>query len=170
MRGTAQDAHFFLAICSLDSAAALRGLLYVHQGSNLLRERERHIHSLERQLEEARGQRDEMIRIHAEMTRHLEEQNRWALQMRDEVEEHRRWAAQLDQELNVARDRLVQLHKELDDRTAWAISLNKRVQDFEARWNMLRASRWIKLGRKIGLGPQIDEENTTPGGGSGGAA
>jgi SAM-dependent methyltransferase len=171
VRGTAQDAHFFLAACSIKSLAAQRGFLYVHQGSNLLRERERHIHSLARELQEARGQRDEMMRIHAELTQHLEEQNRWALQMRDEVEEHRRWAAQLDQELNVARDRLDQLHKELDDRTAWAISLNQRVQDFEARWNMLRASRWIKLGRKIGLGPQIDEENTaTTGTGSGDGA
>jgi SAM-dependent methyltransferase len=163
MRGTAQDAHFFLAMCSMRSPAALRGLLYVHQGSNLLRERERHIHSLERELEEARGQRDEMIRVHAELTRHLEEQNRWGLQ--------------LDQDLQIARDHLDRVHKELEDRTAWAISLNERVQDlaqrveiFEARWNMLRESRWIKLGRKIGVGPQIDQENTTPGGGSGGAA
>ena len=163
MRGTAQDAHFFLAMCSIESAAALRGLLYVHQGSNLLRERERHIHSLERELEEARGQRDEMMRIDAELTHHLDEQNRWGLQ--------------LDQELQVARDRLDRVHKELEDRTAWAISLNERVQDlaqrveiFEARWNMLRESRWIKLGRKIGVGPQIDEVNTTPGGGSGDGA
>jgi SAM-dependent methyltransferase len=170
VRGTAQEAHFFLAVCSTESAAPLRGLLYVHQGSNLLRERELHIHSLQREVEEARGQRDEMMRIHSELTRHLEEQNRWALQVREEVEEHRRWAAQLDQELNVARDRLNQLHKELEDRTTWAISLNERVQHFEARWNMLRASRWIKLGRKIGVGPQIDEDNTTPGGGSGGGA
>jgi ubiquinone/menaquinone biosynthesis C-methylase UbiE len=168
VRGTAQEAHFFLAVCSTESVAPLRGLLYVHQGSNLLRERERHIQSLQRELDETRAQRDEMMRIHAELTRHLEEQNRWALQVREEVEEHRRWAAQLDQELNVARDRLNQLHKELEDRTTWAISLNERVQDFEARWNMLRASRWIKLGRKIGVGPQIDEDNTTPGGGSGG--
>ncbi len=160
VRGTAQDAHFFLAVCSIESAAALRGFLYVHRGSNLLRERERHIHSLEHELEEARGQRDEMIRIHAELTRHLEEQNRWGFQ--------------LDQDLQVAQNRLDRVHKELEDRTAWAISLNERVQDltqrveiFEARWNMLRASRWIKLGRKIGVGPQIDEENTTPGGGSG---
>jgi len=167
VRGTARDAHFFLAVCSTDSGAEPRGLLYVHQGSNLLRERERHIHSLERELVEARGQRDEMMRIDAELTRHLEEQNRWTLQMSDQVEEHRRWAAQLDQELNVARERLNQLHTELEDRTAWAISLNGRVQDFETRWNMLRASRWIKLGRRIGVGPQIDEENTPPGGGSG---
>jgi len=163
MRGTAQDAHFFLAICSMDRAAALRGLLYVHQGSNLLRERERHIHSLERELEEARGQRDEMMRIDAELARHLEEQNRWGLE--------------LDQELQVARGHLDRVQKELEDRTAWAISLNERVQDltqrveiFEARWNMMRESRWIKLGRKIGVGPQIDQENTTSGGGSGGAA
>src|SRR6202035_5467694 len=47
VRGTARDAHFFLAVCSIASPAASRGLLYVHQGSNLLRERERHIHSLE---------------------------------------------------------------------------------------------------------------------------
>ena len=171
VRGTAQDAHFFLAVCSIQRVAVLRGLLYVHKGSNLLRERERHIHSLERELVEARGQRDEMMRLHAELTQHLEEQNRWALQMRDEVEEHRRWAAHWAQELTVARDRLDQLHKELEDRTAWAISLNERVQDFEARWNMLRASRWIKLGRKIGVGPRIDEENTTTAGsGSGDGA
>jgi hypothetical protein len=55
--------------------------------------------------------------------------------------------------------------------------LNERVQDlaqrveiFEARWNMLRESRWIKLGRKIGVGPQIDLGNTTPSGGSGDGA
>jgi SAM-dependent methyltransferase len=163
VRGTAQDAHFFLAVCAIQRGTPSRGLLYVHQGSNLLRERERHIHSLQRELEEARGQRDEMMRIHAELTRHLEEQNRWGLQ--------------LDQDLQVARDHLDRVHKELEDRTAWAISLNERVQDltqrveiFEARWNMLRASRWIKLGRKIGVGPQIDDEYTSPGGGSGGGA
>jgi SAM-dependent methyltransferase len=163
MRGTAQDAHFFLAVCAFERTAALRGLLYVHQASNLLRERERHIHSLERELEEARGQRDEMMRIDAELARHLEEQNRWGLE--------------LDQELQVARGHLDRVQKELEDRTAWAISLNERVQDltqrveiFEARWNMMRESRWIKLGRKIGMGPQIDQENTTSGGGSGGAA
>jgi hypothetical protein len=104
-----------------------------------------------------------MIRIHAEMTRHLDEQNRWGLQ--------------LDQDLQVARGHLDRVHKELEDRTAWAISLNERVQDlaqrveiFEARWNMLRESRWIKLGRKIGVGPQIDLGNTTPSGGSGDGA
>lgn len=153
VRGTPQDAHFFLAVCSIERAATSRGLLYVHQGSNLLRERERHIHSLERELEEARGQRDEMIRIHAELTHHLEEQNR------------------------LAQDRLDRVHKELEDRTAWALSLSERVQEltqrveiFEARWNMLRESRWIKLGRKFGVGPQIDEEHTKPGGESGGGA
>ena len=154
VRGTPQDAHFFLAVCSMRSAAALRGLLYVHQGSNLLRERERHIHSLERELEEARGERDEMIRLHAELMRHLEEQNR------------------------LAQDRLDRVHKELEDRTAWALSLNERVQEltqrveiFEARWNMLRESRWIKLGRKFGVGPQIDQGNTaTTGSGSGDGA
>jgi ubiquinone/menaquinone biosynthesis C-methylase UbiE len=164
VRGTAQDAHFFLAVCSIERAAVLRGLLYVRQGSNLLRERERHIGSLEQELDEARGQRDEMIRAHAELTQHLDEQNRWGLQ--------------LDQDLQVARDHLDRVHKELEDRTAWAISLNERVQAlaqrveiFEARWNMLRASRWIKLGRKIGLGPQVDEENTaTTGSGSGDGA
>jgi SAM-dependent methyltransferase len=163
VRDAAQNAHFFLAVCSFERAAALRGLLYVHRASNLLRERERHIHSLERQLGEARWQRDEMIRIHAKLTNHLEEQNRWGLQ--------------LDQDLQVARGHLDRVHKELEDRTAWAISLNERVQDltqrveiFEARWSMLRESRWIKLGRKIGIGPQIDEENTTPGGGSGDGA
>jgi SAM-dependent methyltransferase len=166
IRGGADDSHFFLGLCSIKPTAAPCGLLYVHQGSNLLREREHHIHSLQKELEETRGQRDAMMLAHAELTVHLEEQNRWAAGLQGELEEHTRWALRLDQELNVARERLDQVHQDLQDRTAWALSLDARVQDFEARWNMLRESRWIKLGRKLGVGPQI-EPNTNPAGGSG---
>ena len=42
------------------------------------------------------------------------------------------------------------------ERTRWAQDLNVRLDQLEAQFNMLRASRWIRLGRMVGLGPQVD--------------
>jgi ubiquinone/menaquinone biosynthesis C-methylase UbiE len=153
VRGTPEDAHFFLGVCSLRSTPAPEGFLFVHRGSNVLREREKHIESLERELAEARAQFAALQRAHDELTHHLQEQNQWALRT---VEE-----------LAAARERIRVVQDELEDRTRWALKLSARVQDFEARWNLLRASRWIKLGRKLNLGPNIEDAPTGKGDGTG---
>ena len=49
-RGSAEEAHFFLAICSVDLVPETRSFLYVPRAANLLREREQHIHLLEDEL------------------------------------------------------------------------------------------------------------------------
>lgn len=136
VRGTPEDAHFFLGVCSLRDAPAPKGFLFVHQGSNVLREREKHIESLQRELAESRAQFTELQRAHDELNRYLQEQNQWALRTAEE--------------LDAARERIRVVQDELEDRTRWALKLDARVQKYET-------SRWVKLGRKLNYGPQFGE-------------
>ena len=88
------------------------------------------------------------------------------------LRERERWALGLDRELGIARERINGLLQELEERTSWARSL-------EAEWNaaraaltsaearlarllqereLIRASRWLRLGRALHLGPNLDSE------------
>ena len=44
----------------------------------------------------------------------------------------------------------------LEERTLWAQRVEAQREKLELQLNMIRASRWIKLGRKFGLGPLIE--------------
>jgi hypothetical protein len=52
---------------------------------------------------------------------------------------------------------LHQTEKTLEERTVWAQRLEQQVKALDEQMAMLRASRWIKLGRRFGLGPQLPE-------------
>ena len=43
----------------------------------------------------------------------------------------------------------------LQERTRWALRLEEEKRQLEDQLNLVRASRWIKLGRKVGLGPAL---------------
>ncbi len=90
VRGTPQEAHFFLAVCSLEDKPPSPSFLFVHQGSNVLREREKHIEILQRELSDAHEQFAALLRAHDELTVHTEEQTRWALRTDEELEAVRR--------------------------------------------------------------------------------
>ena len=47
--------------------------------------------------------------------------------------------------------------KTVEERTLWAQRLEAERAQLSAQLNMIRASRWLKLGRKIGLGPAIQQ-------------
>jgi len=172
VRGTPQEAHFFLAVCSLHNPPPPPGFLFVHQGSNVLREREQHIESLRQELREAREQFAALHRDHDELVHHLEEQNRWALRTVDELEAARR-------DLTTVLQTLAATEATVVERTLWAQRLGAEVQDLEvrlaaqiedltARLNLWRSSRWIKLGRKLNLGPDLDRSPTKGDANSGG--
>jgi SAM-dependent methyltransferase len=50
---------------------------------------------------------------------------------------------------------LEQTEKDLQERTVWALRLEAEKRQLEDLLNMVRASRWVKLGRKVGLGPAL---------------
>ena len=58
-------------------------------------------------------------------------------------------------ELVKAVDALHQTEKELADRTEWAQRLDQEVAELGKQLTLVRGSRWMKLGRKIGLGPDL---------------
>jgi len=159
VRGTPQQAHFFLAVCSLRKFPPSPGFLFVHQGSNVLREREKHVEILQRELSDTREQFAALHRAHDQLTVHMEEQNRWALRTAEELAAARRDVAALVEKLTVSEATVV-------ERTLWAQRLAAQVEDLTARLNLWRASRWTKLGRKLNLGPDLDSKGDASGGGS----
>jgi len=43
----------------------------------------------------------------------------------------------------------------LQERSAWALRLEEEKRRLEDLLTMVRASRWVKFGRKVGLGPAL---------------
>jgi predicted SAM-dependent methyltransferase len=94
-----------------------------------------------------------------ELTAELEARTRWA------EETERRLTADLSAcaadrdhqtgELGKCVEMLHQTESTLEERTRWALSLNEEKARLESAMGAVRASRWMRLGRVIGLGPEL---------------
>jgi len=87
---------------------------------------------------------------------------------RADSEQKAKWAieteARLGEALSKKSDELAEAVRLLDraestvtERTVWAQKLQSQVEQLEAQLEMIRASRWLKLGRAMGLGPRVGE-------------
>lgn len=72
------------------------------------------------------------------------------------------WALETDQRLRATIGELVECNRLLSaaertvvERTHWAEQLESEKQALEGRLNAVRASRWVRLGNKVGLGPDL---------------
>ncbi len=146
-----QDAHFFLAVCALAPQTGAPTFLYVPKAANVLRERERHIESLGRQLSEITAERDshieslgrQLAEITAERDSHIESLGRQLaeitaerdslLQMfrdqKEELEERNRWAVELNQALEKAGTSIRGLQEELVEKAEWAMKAERELDD-----------------------------------------
>jgi len=59
--------------------------------------------------------------------------------------------------LAAAVDALHNTERELEERTAWALRLKAEAEALAHHLALVRASRWIRLGRKVGLGPELPQ-------------
>ncbi len=196
--GDASTAHFFVGLCSDSEPGAFSSFVFVPKAANVLREREHHIAALTRQLADAIDQRDALHRALEHQKRHLEEQNRWALEverqsrsaqerivelqnevqqltaayedrireLEAEVAARTQWAIETEQRLTSEIEQLKaqagrlaaeleRCQRALEERTRWALDLESRAKELEGQLNSVRASRWVRLGRRIGLGPSV---------------
>jgi ubiquinone/menaquinone biosynthesis C-methylase UbiE len=96
--GNAEDAHFFIGICSAGALPEAKSFVYVPKAANILREREQHVEALEQQLAQVKADREALLQIHRQQTRELEERNLWA--------------QTLDADLNAAGERILDLQQE----------------------------------------------------------
>jgi SAM-dependent methyltransferase len=201
-------AHFFLGACSIEPAPPLPAFVYVPRAANVLREREQHIRLLQAELDRVMADHAKLQELHEDLTAHLEEKNRWALELEQHWHAAQRRIVELQNEFQAEQvqsaavaagyaSKVAALEAESREKTAWALDIEKRLgdelavraeefaatvrlldaaeatvverthwaqrldaqlQQLEARLDMIRQSRWIRLGRTVGLGPQVDRE------------
>ena len=216
------ESHFFVAVCARRQQMGNPTFVYVPRAGNVLRERERHIALLEKELATKdewldKVQRDiaefdrehqKLLALFREQKEALDRSNEWGERLTAEIQEARtriaaeqealasaqeaargmaseydakvadlegdiraktQWAkdveASLQAEIRKQTAELVKaveaLHateKELHERTAWALQLKEESQRLGEQVTLFRASRWVKLGRRVGLGPAFPAE------------
>jgi ubiquinone/menaquinone biosynthesis C-methylase UbiE len=185
--GSAEDAHFFIALCSRGQLPEPKSFVYVPKAANMLRERGLHIDALKRQLAET-------IELFRRKTRELEERTEWAqrldtdlkaagdrivalqneaaelaadyqaqlARMEQEDQIKTEWARNTSAELEAKCQELAHCVSLLDaaestvrERTIWAQTAEAQRSELAARLEMIRTSRWVKMGRTVGLGPDL---------------
>ncbi len=130
--------------------------------AKLLEEHERTLEEMRQQsewaqrLDEDLKQADQRI---VQLQQELEEQQKAALAAVDAYEAQIR---ELEGRLKEKLEELAHCVKLLDEaearvveRTEWAQRLDAQVRELERALGEVRASRWVRLGRKLGVGPQI---------------
>jgi SAM-dependent methyltransferase len=209
------ESHFFVAVCAHRPQLGNPAFLYVPRSANVLRERERHIAALEKELAlkdewldkaqadlaEFDRQHQKLLALFREQKEELETSNRWAAErnaliaerdarilelqqelgrdqenarrvvegynrkiaaLEQESREQAQWVVDTETRLAAVSAELVQAvaaigrtEKELEERTAWALTLDREKGELEQQLAMVRLSRWVRLGRKVGLGPAL---------------
>ena len=82
------------------------------------------------------------------------------VQLEEEGRVQAEWATRVSQALDAKSNELLECVRLLEtaestveERTHWAQRLEAQRQALETELNLMRASRWVQLGRKLGLGP-----------------
>lgn len=164
-----QQANFFIAVCALGPQTGAPSYAYLPAAANLLRDREQHIFKLESELstkdqwlEEMRLDRDRMIDAHRQVTEELDQSHEWAKSLDRELERDRAEILRLQDELKKLQNELARCVELLDkaentviERTEWAQDLDRQLQSAQATINLAQSSRWLRLGRQLGVGPNL---------------
>ena len=88
----------------------------------------------------------------ADLERDNREKTRWALDTEARLTAEIRKIADVLAQTNAT---LEQTEMDLQERSAWALRLEEEKRQLEDQLNMVRASRWVRLGRRVGLGPAL---------------
>ena len=146
------ESHFFVAVCAHRPQVGNPTFVYVPRAGNVLRERERHIALLEKELADKhawweKAQQDlaefdrehqKLLALFREQKDELDRSNRWAEEQNRQIEERGARIAQLQEEL--ARDqelarrmaadyntKIEDLERDIDAKTQWARDVETRL-------------------------------------------
>jgi SAM-dependent methyltransferase len=177
--GNPTESHFFLAVCALSPQTGSPTFLYVPRAANILREREQHIEKLGEQIAEINQDRMRLLDLFRQQTDELERQaSGYEAKIAELEAEHRKyaeWAVENDrrltQKLASRSQELESKCKELfecvqvlhatertvEERTNWALKLDEEIRQLDASLHLVRASRWVKLGKALGMGPHLQD-------------
>jgi SAM-dependent methyltransferase len=178
-----EEAHFFVALCGERLWAEPAADVYIPRAANMLRERGRHIKLLEEEiatknnwLDRAAREHEQLVAIHRDQTEELERSNSWAAALNREVDERRARVTALQSELAEHQESAQRMangyEAKIADLVEWArnlkaefeqerastanvlLRLDEEKRHLELQLAMVRASRWVRLGREFGLGPR----------------
>jgi len=139
------EANFFVAVCAVEAQPDTKPFVYAPRAANLLRERERHIHLLEQELAQTKKWLDTLIAehktlqdLHVEQKRHLEEQNRWALDLETKWRAGMQRISQLQDEFKAEQTaaaamaaqyerKIADVEQENRAKTQWALDTEARL-------------------------------------------
>lgn len=132
-------------------------------------------------LEKLTSEHQKIVELFRCQTVELEERNRWAAELDGKLKQagerivalqdelagitgrYEAVLAQINttleqkcQELAQCVDFLHETEKTVEERTVWARKLDSQLSAVERQLNFVRASRWFRLGRKLGLGPALE--------------
>jgi hypothetical protein len=96
----------------------------------------------------------------------VDEYEKKVLALEEEVRQRTDWAVETEKRLTrelaeksaeLARcvEILHQTEKTVEERTVWARQLERQVKELEEQVSLVSASRWLRLGRRLGLGPEL---------------
>ena len=143
--GNAEDAHFFVGVCSHSPLPELHSFTFVPRAANVLREREQHVHKLERQLtltggwlDHAQQERGQLILLHNRQKEELEARNRWADELNQQLAAAQQRVLELQDELRNEQaaahqvaagyeTKVTQLESENEAKTRWALETDERL-------------------------------------------
>ncbi|MGH9627913.1 MAG: class I SAM-dependent methyltransferase [Bryobacteraceae bacterium] len=171
-----ENSNFFIAVCGLAPMEEISSFLYVPSSANLLRERGTHIRRLEDELamkdawlNEAREEHRKLVEMFRLQKQELETRAAWAMELNEEIGKLRHaldkaveWARENDRklaeqtaELGRCVELLEKAESTVEERTEWALKLDRERQEMETQLSLVQSSRWLRLGRLLGLGPEL---------------
>src|SRR5579883_2462990 len=117
---------------------------------------------------EIAGRRARIVELQEELAREQESARRKIAELEEDIRAKTQWARDVEAALTAevrkqtadlvaAVEALHRTEKELDERTAWALALQKEGEMLAQQLAVVRASRWVRLGRRVGLGPALPE-------------
>lgn len=157
-----REQHIFLLTSQLDQTLADRQKLFELYQEQTQQLEEHNLWAL--QLDELRkAGLQRIVQLQDELTEVTAGYARRVAELQGENLKQTEWAIGLSASLAAKCAELAEAVRLLDaaestvvERTLWAQQLQARLETLEAQFRMLRESRWLKLGRAVGLGPQVD--------------
>jgi SAM-dependent methyltransferase len=117
-----------------------------------LEERNRWAQELTRSLEERGGR---VVELQEELAREQAAAQARITELEAELRKANEWGQTTSQELAQCAKLLDTAERSVVERTEWAQRLQAQVEEYERQLGLVRASRWVKLGRKLGVGPNL---------------
>ncbi|MDX2154744.1 MAG: methyltransferase domain-containing protein [Bryobacteraceae bacterium] len=131
-----------------------------------LEERNRWAQQLNEELQETGGRllavQDELLTARVEAKAVVDGYENKIAELERELQARAEWAAEQEREvaaraheLEKAVELLHQAEATVEERTAWAQALDKEVEALRKQLALAQGSRWLRLGRALGLGPSL---------------